>query len=121
MRVLFCESCGAPLDAPWTEIVLVCPHCGAQNAPGRLIGQVISSTPNDGRPRLNLNGRTYVLEGQLAQGDSANVYKARWAMRLGEAVVIKVQRAEADTDLLRREYEALKRLTEASDLSLIHI
>jgi hypothetical protein len=108
MRVLFCESCGAPLDAPWTEIVIVCPHCSTQNTPGRVSGQVISSAPNDGRPRINLNGRTYVLEGRLAVGDSANVYKARWAMRLGEAVVIKVQRAETDSDLLRREYEALK-------------
>ncbi|MEZ4236927.1 MAG: hypothetical protein R3F59_12400 [Myxococcota bacterium] len=80
MRVLFCEGCGAPLDAPWAELVIVCAWCGAQNLPGRPGGPVPPSVPADGRPRLNLGGRTYVLEGRLAQGDSTTVYRGRWVV-----------------------------------------
>lgn len=121
MRVLFCESCGTPLDAPWQAIVLVCPGCGVQNAPGRLgVDAIPSSTPNDGRPRLNVAGRTYVLDGRLARGDSADVYAGRWVMRLGERVVVKVQHNEADADLLRDEFAVLSRLAAAREPGAPH-
>jgi hypothetical protein len=110
MRVLFCEGCGAPLDAPWSELVVVCAYCGAQNLPGQPGAPVPPSVPADGRPRLNLGGRTYVLEGRLAVGESCTVYRGRWVVRLGEQVVIKVLTAMSDADLLRREWSTLKAL-----------
>jgi hypothetical protein len=113
VRVLFCDGCGAPLDAPWAELVIVCRWCGAQNLPGRAGGPVPPSVPADGRPRLNLGGRTYVVEGRLGQGDSSAVYRGRWVVRLGERVVIKVLEAPADADLLRAEWETLKALQQA--------
>ena len=114
MRVLFCEACGSPLDAPWADLVIVCRSCGGQNMPGRPGGPVPASVPADGRPRLNLGGRSYVLEGLLGEGDSSSVYRARWVVRLGEAVVIKVQAAATDSDLLRREWQTLKALHASS-------
>lgn len=105
-RVLFCQVCGAPLDAPWHELTVVCRWCEAKNLPGTGIIPS-SSMAFDERPRLNIGGRTYVLEGLLAQGDSTDVYRARWSMRLGELVVIKVLRSPADADLLRSERETL--------------
>lgn len=109
-RVVFCESCGAPLDAPWKEIAIVCQYCGAQSVPGKPGQHVPSSIPADGRPRLNIDGRTYLVEGRIARGDSCDVFRARWVRRLGELVVIKVLRAKADADLLRREKAFLDRL-----------
>lgn len=112
-RVDFCGSCGAPIDAPWREIVVVCSYCGAQTSPGGSADPVPSSMPADGRPRLNLDGRTYVIEGWMASGDSCEVYRGRWVRRLGELVVIKVLRSKADADLLRREREILLRLRDS--------
>lgn len=106
-RVDFCAGCGAPLDAPWREIVIVCPYCGSQTRPGGAADPVPSSTPADGRPRLNLDGRTYVIEGRIARGDSCDVYRGRWVRRLGELVVIKVLRSSADADLLRQKHRIL--------------
>ncbi len=116
MRVTFCETCGAPLDARWSEIVLVCRYCGSQNAPGGRGEPVPSSVPDDERPRLAVAGRTYAVEGLLARGDSSHVYRGRWVRRLGELVVLKVLRALRDADLLRREYNVLQRL-QASDVA----
>lgn len=107
-RVLLCETCGAPLTAPWEHLVIVCTACGSHNVPGR--GVVPAYVPADGRPRLNLGGRTWVIEGRLATGDSSVVYRARWVSRLGEAAVIKVQANDTDGDLLRGEWELLRAL-----------
>lgn len=116
MRVTFCETCGAPLDARWSEIVLVCRYCGSQNAPGGRAEPVPSSLPDDERPRLAVAGRTYAVEGLLAKGDSSDVYRGRWVRRLGELVVLKVLRALRDADLLQREFSVLQRL-QASDVA----
>lgn len=69
-----------------------------------------ASTPDDGRPRFALDGRTYLIEGRLGRGDSCEVYRGRWVMRLGELVVIKVLRAPQDADLVRREKAFVDRL-----------
>lgn len=110
MRVEFCASCGAPLEARWAEIVIVCSYCGCHNAPGPRGQPIHSAHPADGRPRFAAGGRTYVVEGRLGSGDACEVYRGRWVMRLGEAVVIKVLRALEDADLLRREWDVLARL-----------
>ena len=108
--MLFCDGCGAPLDAPWAELVIVCKSCGSHNLPGKPGALVPMREPVDDRPRLNLGGRTYVLEGRLALGESTTVYRARWVVRLGELVVIKVLSALSDADLLRREWDTLQQL-----------
>ena len=110
MRIEFCSGCGAPLEARWSKIVLVCAYCGSQNAPGEEGEPVPSSFPDDGRLRLAVAGRTYLLLGLLARGDSSWVYKGRWVRRLGEEVVLKVLAAPTDEDLLRREWKILERL-----------
>lgn len=107
MRVFLCETCGGPLDAPWDQLVIVCSYCGTQNLDGRPGGPVPARVPADERVRLNLGGRTYVLEGPLGRGDSSDVYRARWVVRLGELVFVKVEAAAADPDLLRGEWECL--------------
>lgn len=109
---LSCEGCGAPLEANWRDLVVVCPACGVHNLPGRPGGPAPLKRPDDGRPRLNLGGRTWALEGRLGVGDSAVVYRGRWVYRLGEAVVVKVLAAPADADLLRREWDTLRALHE---------
>jgi hypothetical protein len=110
MRVTFCETCGAPIDARWAEIVIVCRYCGSQNAPGGRFDPVPSSIPDDARPRLGVAGRTYLIEGLLAHGDSSEVFRGRWVRRLGELVVVKVLHALGDTDLMHREYRTLEHL-----------
>lgn len=120
VRVWFCEGCGAPLDAPWSELVVVCGHCGSHNMLGREGGPVPPRVPADGRPRLNLGGRTYVIEGRIASGDSSEVYRGRWVVRLGELVVIKVLAAMSDADLLRREWATLKELAGSSTRGAEH-
>ncbi len=105
-----CESCGAPLEAPWSELVIVCSYCGAQNLEGKALGPVPPYVPVDQRPRLNLGGRSYVVEGPLGTGDSTCVYRARWAMRLGELVFLKILRASTDSELVRNEWQVLTAL-----------
>lgn len=107
MRIFLCESCGAPLEAPWAELVIVCSYCGAQNFDGKVLEPVAPYVPVDKRPRLNLGGRSYVVEGPLGKGDSTQIYRARWAMRLGELVYLKLLTAQADADLMRNEWVAL--------------
>jgi len=107
MRVLSCGSCGAPLDAPWSELVVICHYCGGNNLPGQAGDPVPASVPVDGRPRVNLGGRSYVIEQQLAVGDSSHVYRARWVMRLGELVVLKVLSVRSDADRFAHEWRTL--------------
>ena len=97
------------MDAPWKELVVVCPWCTAHNHQGG--GPVPPREPVDDRPRINLGGRTYVLEGLIGEGDSSLVYRARWVVRLGELVVIKVLKSRSDADLFRAEWETLRTLS----------
>ena len=110
MRVFFCEHCGAPVDAPWSELVIVCQHCHTQHFPGRPDAPVPPRVPVDGRPRLNIGGRTYVLERRLGDGDSSAVYQGRWVDRLGERVVVKVLSSLSDADRMRHEWDVLNAL-----------
>lgn len=107
VRVLFCDRCGAPLDAPGWDAFVLCRFCRTTNAVGDAL---TSAMPDDGRPRVSLGGRVYVLEGLLARGDSTDVFRARWAMRLGELCVLKVTRSLEDGDLIRREWDAIEKL-----------
>ena len=108
--VVTCDGCGAPLEARWTEITVTCRYCGAENTPGRLGDPVPPVVPDDGRLRIHVDGRTYVVEGRLAVGDSSDVFRARWANRLSELVVIKVLRVKDDELLLRNESRILHTL-----------
>ena len=114
MRVELCYACGAPLEARWSRIVLVCRYCQAENAPGGKGTPVPSSIPDDGRIRFGLDGRTYLLTGQLGRGDSADVYFGRWVRRLGELVVVKILRCPSDRDLLDREQVMIQELRDSS-------
>jgi hypothetical protein len=118
---LLCSQCGAPLEAPWEELVIVCAACGAQSIPGTLGSPVPAFVPADGRPRLNLGGRSWVVEGRLATGDSSVVYRARWVSRLGEAVVLKMLAAPGDDDLLRNEWAVLRALQNSTEPGAVHL
>jgi hypothetical protein len=113
LRIEFCQGCGAPLEARWSKIVIVCPYCNSQNAPGGIGEPVPSSIPDDGQLRLAVGGRTYLIHGLLATGDSSYVYFGRWVKRLGEPVVVKILRCSSDDDLFRREHTFLRRLHES--------
>lgn len=112
VRVLFCDACGAPLDARSWDAWILCRYCASANSVG---APPESAMVDDGRPRVNVGGRTYVIEGHIASGDTSEVYRARWAMRLGELVVLKVNRSLDDADLLRNEFRTLERLAVPSD------
>ncbi|MDP6946865.1 MAG: hypothetical protein QF464_22135, partial [Myxococcota bacterium] len=118
--VFICGSCGGPMDAPWHDLVIVCSFCGCQNFPGRPDAPVPPRIPVDGRPRFSLGGRSYVIEGHLADGDSTSVYRGRWVVRLGELVVVKVQRTATDADLLRREWNTLRALRQSQVQGVEH-
>ena len=118
--MLFCDGCGAPMDAPWDKLVVICAHCGAHNLPGQPGSAVPQVVPVDGRPRLNLGGRSYVLEAKLADGDSSIVYRGRWVVRLGELVVIKVLASLRDADRMRSEWDVLKELCRSTTQGAEH-
>jgi hypothetical protein len=113
-RVLFCDACGAPLDARAWDAFVLCRYCASTNRVG---APQPGTLPDDGRPRLSVGGRTYVIEGLLARGDVSDVYRARWSVRLGELVVLKVCRSAGDEDLLRREHRILEALVTSADAS----
>ncbi len=110
MRIFLCDYCGAPLEAPWSDLVIVCAYCGAQNFDGKVLDPVPPYAPVDQRARVNLGGRSYVAEGLLGTGDSTRVFRARWVMRLGELVYLKVLLALSDAELVRNEWTVLTAL-----------
>ena len=110
LRVGFCPSCGAPLEGLWQHIVVVCRFCRAEVIPGGEADGVVPRIPDDGRPRISLGGRTYLVLGLLATGESSHVYLARWVVRLGETVLIKVATSPAGREQLRKEQRALSQL-----------
>ena len=120
MRVILCESCGSPLDAAWDSLAVICRYCGAHNVPGSAERPVALRVPVDSRPRVNLGGRTYVIESRLGEGDSSVVYRARWVVRLGELVVLKVLHARSDADLLRAEWTTLRALSRSRAQGAAH-
>ena len=94
----------------WQHIVVVCRFCRSEVIPGKSPNSVPPRIPDDGRPRLTVGGRTYLVRGLLAKGRYSNVYLARWVVRLGETVCIKVARTDAGRDALRREQQSLRDL-----------
>ncbi|MEQ1566669.1 MAG: lipopolysaccharide kinase InaA family protein [Myxococcota bacterium] len=112
VRVLFCDACGAPLDARAFDAFVLCRYCSSNNAIG---APSASAILDDGRPRVNVGGRTYVIEGKLARGDASDVYRARWATRLGELVVLRVNRSSRDADHVRRGVTSLEQIWRSAD------
>lgn len=109
-RVAFCPSCGAALEGHWEHVTVVCRYCRAHVMPGGVLDPVPQRMPDDGRPRLSVAGRTYLVEGHLAAGDHAEVYRGRWVVRLGELVLLKIARDPAGAAALRHEQAFLRRL-----------
>jgi len=109
-RVAFCPSCGAPLEGLWEHVAVVCRYCRVEVLPGGTGDPVPQRMPDDGRPRISVAGRTYLVEGHLARGRSSEVYRGRWVVRLGELVVLKLARHGQDGSRLRHEHAVLQRL-----------
>jgi hypothetical protein len=113
IEVLRCPNCAAPLP-PEARGEVVCAYCNhvLTNVPGagaaRWNGP--ESLPDDGRPRVHVEGRTYVLQGRVAEGDGCDVFLARRDRRLTELVLLKILRATSDADLLAREWRTLQSL-----------
>ncbi len=113
IEVLRCPNCAAPLP-PESRGAVVCAYCNhvLTNVPGagaeRWRGP--ESLPDDGRPRVHIDGRAYVIHGRIAEGDGCDVFLARRDRRLTELVLLKVLRATADADLLAREWRVLEAL-----------
>jgi len=121
IEALKCPNCAAPVP-PSVDRVLVCQYCnhvltGVPTLPwGRAGDAADEERPDDvGRPRVQVAGRAYVILGRLAQGDSSDVFLARRDARLTEMVTLKVLRANADADLLAREWKALDDLSKSEE------
>lgn len=119
-RVAFCPSCGAPLEGLWQHVAVVCRYCKVEVVPGGAGDPVPQRMPDDGRPRLSIAGRTYLVEGHLAAGESAEVYRGRWVVRLGELVILKIARHKPDGDALRHEAAFLRRLADSPAVGADH-
>ncbi|HTK04968.1 MAG TPA: hypothetical protein VL500_05250 [Candidatus Eisenbacteria bacterium] len=61
-------------------------------------------------PRLEVGGRSYVVEGLIGRGDASDVYRAAWDHPLTERVVIKVGRGDDAGASLAREVTNLAQL-----------
>ncbi len=116
IEVLRCPNCAAPIPAGARGEV-VCAYCNhvLTNVPGagspRWSGP--EGGPDDGRPRVHVEGRTYALLGRVARGDGSDVFLARRDARLTELVLLKVLRATSDADLLAREWRVLEALEDS--------
>lgn len=64
-------------------------------------------------PRLEVAGRSYVVEGLIGRGDRCDVYRAAWDHPLTERVVIKVARTDEGAEALKREAATLGKLPES--------
>ncbi len=113
IEVLRCPNCAAPIPFGARGEVL-CAYCGhvLTNVPGAgaLPWKGPERGPDDGLPRVHLEGRTYALRGLLARGETSDVFFARRDTRITELVTLKVLRAKADADLLSREWNVLRAL-----------
>ena len=113
IEVLRCPNCAAPLPAG-ARGETVCAYCNhtLRGVPGvgslRWTGP--EAGPDDGRPRVHVEGRTYALHGLIARGEASDVFLARRDARITEQVIVKVLRAKCDGDLLAREWRVLAAL-----------
>jgi hypothetical protein len=106
------------LPARALRAVVVCEFCGVAVAEdGGLVHaaafrRALSDLSRDdgARPRVEVAGLPYRVLGRLAHGESSDVFLAERAQPITERVLIKVLRADADADLLDREWEALTAL-----------
>ncbi|MEK9151879.1 MAG: hypothetical protein AAB692_00780 [Patescibacteria group bacterium] len=94
-----------------------------------MLEREITNVPPQPRPirrrnpdakRLEIDGRTYLVEGLIGQGDKSSVYRAFWDNQPTEAVVIKICAAMADADLMAREAEALRDLAKSTAAGAHH-
>jgi len=119
IQSLECPHCGAPIPPSVAKDVVVCAYCCRTlvGVPGASWGMLAKSALVD-EPAGNVDprrvcvvlGRTYLLEGRLAAGESSDVFLASRAGRVTERVIIKVLRALADEDLHAREWRIVHRL-----------
>jgi hypothetical protein len=111
-----CPECGAPLPPPPPTGAVRCRYCALLLAPGpggwRPVAPPAIDEPlrDPELPRLWLGGVRYAVLGRLARGEGCDAFLARRDTRLTELVVLKVLRAEADTDLFEREHTVLDAL-----------
>ncbi|HSD12861.1 MAG TPA: hypothetical protein VLC10_04845, partial [Patescibacteria group bacterium] len=59
-------------------------------------------------PRVDIDGRTYLIEGRIGGGDKADVYRGAWDHPLTERVVIKAARDASSSALMAREVATLE-------------
>ena len=115
LRALTCPHCGGPLPPRGLRAVVVCRYCDASVAEDgglvhaaafrRALAQL--SRDDGARPRVEVAGVPYRVLGRLARGESSDVFLAERAQPITERVLIKVLRADADADLLDREWDTL--------------
>ena len=114
IEVLRCPNCAAPLPAGARGEV-VCEYCrhvltGVPTPTGYRWIAGDERPPDDGLPRVHVDGRSFAVMGRLAQGDGSDVFLARRDKRVTELVVLKALRAESDADLLANEWKTVEAL-----------
>jgi len=120
LRTRPCPNCGAPLQAEWATRVIDCDHCHMRvtveddvvMAKGfrRALSELELPVETRELARVRLAGLPYRVLGQIAHGESTDVFLAERAHRLTERVVLKILRAKGDADLLDQEWETLTAL-----------
>lgn len=83
------------------------------NMPERPRLPFIRTSDPDMLPRLEVAGRSYLVEGRIGSGDKAEVYRAAWDHPLTERVVIKVGRDASVASLMAREAAFLSSLRDS--------
>jgi hypothetical protein len=77
--------------------------------------RALSDSEGGSAGAVRVGSKAYRLLGRIARGESSDVFLAERDCALGERVVIKVQRARDDADLLRRERGILQALAESGE------
>jgi hypothetical protein len=124
LRALTCPRCGAPLPKRAHHVVVPCTFCGASVvADGEVVhaaafrrAHAALARPDEAGPRVEVAGFPYRLLGRVAVGESSDVFLAERAHPITERVLLKILRADADADLMEREWEVLTRLLQIPDL-----
>ena len=120
LRAMKCTNCGAALPPRSRWSVIDCSYCHTRLVLDgsslvrradymEALRSVVERAESSGS--VSIGGALYRLHGRLGRGESSDVFLAERLGPLRERVVLKIQRADDDADMLRREHETLGALS----------
>jgi hypothetical protein len=114
--VLECPRCGAPLPRRAALVRVTCEFCKSEVVFDRIAvkaseyRRTLKSYRDEPKADVTLAGFGLRLVGRVAVGHSSDVFLARRVTRLGERLILKVLRSEADEPLAQNEQVVLEKL-----------